>query len=237
MLNSSFDDFEIRVKLLENGKWQAYFRELPEINGVGSCGVHAVAMLSNRWESDKNKLRELGKDLPLPFSKQEYSGQFNVRISKELHHFLVIEAEECGISLNALINKKLSQTKGKYADCEIVGVSKIRETVTLYFDNAAGKRLRLIFSQDNMNDELRRLGGKAVAESENSLKELFSQPYLKKAVQKFVSNNSFKASAHSNIEEAHCLLVSYESISHAMHGTNLDAFPQDCNDFLICKIN
>lgn len=228
----NFDDFEVRVKLLANGKWQAYFRELPEINEVGKTGVHAIAMLSKRWESDKKKLRELGQDLPLPFSKQEYSGQFNVRIDKELHHFLVVEADERGISLNALVNKKLSQTiekKGKYIDCEIVGVeiSKISKTISLYFINKSSEMLCLRFGQININDELKNLGGKKVAKSENLLKKLFSQSYLKKAVQKFVSNNSFKDPMGQNIEKEDCLLVSYKSIGDC---------PRDCNDFLIMRL-
>ena len=44
----------------------------------------------------------------IPLGSRNYSGQFNVRTSPSLHRKLSIEAQREGISLNALINQKLT---------------------------------------------------------------------------------------------------------------------------------
>jgi len=48
--------------------------------------------------------------IPLPKPKAHFSGQFNVRVPKDLHRELVREAEEEGVSLNALVTYLLSQS-------------------------------------------------------------------------------------------------------------------------------
>jgi predicted HicB family RNase H-like nuclease len=45
---------------------------------------------------------------PVLPSRRRYSGQFNVRIDKRVHRKLAIEAERNGLSLDALVAKKLS---------------------------------------------------------------------------------------------------------------------------------
>lgn len=46
--------------------------------------------------------------MPAAPSKNEYSGQFNVRIDKRVHKTLAIEAAQSGVSLNALVSQKLA---------------------------------------------------------------------------------------------------------------------------------
>ena len=48
--------------------------------------------------------------IPLPKPKTRFSGQFNVRVPKDLHRELVRKAEEEGVSLNALVTYLLSQS-------------------------------------------------------------------------------------------------------------------------------
>lgn len=45
---------------------------------------------------------------PEPIADKHYSGKFQIRISPEKHRKLAIEAKEANISLNRLINTKLS---------------------------------------------------------------------------------------------------------------------------------
>jgi predicted HicB family RNase H-like nuclease len=47
--------------------------------------------------------------IPLPDTSEAYSGRFNVRLPKSLHHRLAVEASKEGISLNQLVLYKLSQ--------------------------------------------------------------------------------------------------------------------------------
>ena len=48
--------------------------------------------------------------IPPPKPKARFSGQFNVRVPKDLHRELVRKAEEEGVSLNALVTYLLSQS-------------------------------------------------------------------------------------------------------------------------------
>jgi len=47
--------------------------------------------------------------VPEPLSARHYSGKFQVRTTPEKHRKLAIEAQEANISLNRLVNAKLSQ--------------------------------------------------------------------------------------------------------------------------------
>ncbi|MBC3186944.1 toxin-antitoxin system HicB family antitoxin [Corynebacterium sp. zg-331] len=49
-----------------------------------------------------------GEAIPTPLGAQTYSGKFQVRTSHSLHRQLVMEAARDGVSLNALVNRKLS---------------------------------------------------------------------------------------------------------------------------------
>jgi antitoxin HicB len=48
--------------------------------------------------------------MPLPKPKSRFSGQFNVRVPKDLHGELARKAEEEGVSLNALVTYLLSRS-------------------------------------------------------------------------------------------------------------------------------
>lgn len=50
-----------------------------------------------------------GEAIPIAPARRQYSGQFNVRVDKRVHRALAIEAARAGISLNALVSKKLSE--------------------------------------------------------------------------------------------------------------------------------
>lgn len=52
---------------------------------------------------------ELGHDIPLPSYPAEYSGKFNVRLSKSLHRSLVEAAERNGVSLNHYVSDVLAR--------------------------------------------------------------------------------------------------------------------------------
>jgi len=47
--------------------------------------------------------------IPVPLTEKRYSGHFQVRIPPEAHRNLTIQATEAGISLNRLVNSKLTQ--------------------------------------------------------------------------------------------------------------------------------
>lgn len=69
-------------------------------------------LLNEKEEKERKETEELTVEIPIPpaFLKKEYSGQFNVRVPKDLHKALCLEAAHREISLNALVLKKLIRT-------------------------------------------------------------------------------------------------------------------------------
>ncbi len=59
-------------------------------------------------EESLELLVERGESAPEPYSTQSYSGKVLLRMASSLHRALVTEAKDEGISLNHLINTKLS---------------------------------------------------------------------------------------------------------------------------------
>ncbi|BAH48250.1 MULTISPECIES: type II toxin-antitoxin system HicB family antitoxin [Rhodococcus] len=53
-----------------------------------------------------------GEQPPVPIADRSYSGIFTVRTSPRVHRTLAVEAEEQGVSLNLLVNQKLSAPVG-----------------------------------------------------------------------------------------------------------------------------
>jgi len=61
----------------------------------------------------KEVISDMGKNgekIPEPIAKKEYSGKFQVRIPKSVHRDLAIKAAEENISLNRLVNYKLTSS-------------------------------------------------------------------------------------------------------------------------------
>ena len=65
------------------------------------------------------------EDIPLPSYMPEYSGKFNVRIPKSLHHLLVDAAERDGVSLNQYVVMLL--TRGEAEDRALLKAAYARE--------------------------------------------------------------------------------------------------------------
>ena len=51
--------------------------------------------------------------IPLPEPKMKFSGQFNVRVPRELHRKLVKMAKDEAVSLNAIISHLLTESLAK----------------------------------------------------------------------------------------------------------------------------
>ena len=50
-----------------------------------------------------------GEKIPEPLALQKYSGKFQVRTTPEMHRQLAMQAAEEGVSLNRLINSRLTE--------------------------------------------------------------------------------------------------------------------------------
>lgn len=110
---NNFDGFSINLIVEHDLSYSANFIELPEVKAQGSNPEEALEHLRSQWKLYKENCLNKGIDIPVALSLRGFSGIFNVRIPKELHRELSIEAQRNGMSLNSLIVQKLSAMKEK----------------------------------------------------------------------------------------------------------------------------
>lgn len=105
-----FDGFTVNIFQDDIGRYIAHLVELPNISAHGKTPNSALKELRVAWELAKESYIENGEDVPQAPACKDYSGQFNVRVDKRIHRLLAMEAARNGVSLNALISQKLSET-------------------------------------------------------------------------------------------------------------------------------
>ena len=82
--------------------------EMPELRFVSDSFVEALTGIRISAHDEAAKLVERGVAVPIPFEDRHYSGHFMVRVPPEVHRRLSIEAAEQGVSLNRLVQARLS---------------------------------------------------------------------------------------------------------------------------------
>ncbi len=83
----------------------------PDFRGIVTGGYTLEEAIKNAQEALDLTIDTMKRSkMPLPKPKSRFSGQFNVRVPKDLHRELVRKAEEEGVSLNALVTYLLSQS-------------------------------------------------------------------------------------------------------------------------------
>lgn len=102
------DRYEIKISLAPE---EDYFTaRLPDFPGIITGGDTPEEALKNARDALQLTIETMQeRKIPLPEPKTKYSGQFNVRIPRELHRTLVERAREEGVSLNAFINHIITQ--------------------------------------------------------------------------------------------------------------------------------
>jgi antitoxin HicB len=99
------------IKILpdrESGYFAVRFPDFPNIITGGYSLKEAVKNAQEALELTIDTMKK--HKVPLPKPKSRFSGQFNVRVPKDLHRELIRKAEEEGVSLNALVTYFLSQS-------------------------------------------------------------------------------------------------------------------------------
>lgn len=104
-----FDGYTVNLHLDEDNEYLACFSEMPNVSAAGATPEEALRELERAWELMKEDYIVSGEEVPVAPSRKQYSGTFNVRVDKRLHRNLAMEAARSGISLNALIAKKLTE--------------------------------------------------------------------------------------------------------------------------------
>jgi antitoxin HicB len=91
----------------QSGGYVAHFPDLPGCVTVGESLEEVVAMANDAKNAWITAVHKAGKTVPQP--KQNYSGQFRLRLPKSLHRQLAITAEQDGVSLNSLASVFIAQ--------------------------------------------------------------------------------------------------------------------------------
>lgn len=103
-----FDGYSVEMWEDADGEWLGCLVEMPTISAFGDSPENTIAELAAAWELAKESFMANGEQIPAAPGRKKYSGQLNVRIAKDLHLKLAIEAERQGLSLNALVSNKLA---------------------------------------------------------------------------------------------------------------------------------
>lgn len=103
-----FSGYTINVYQDDDGDYLAHFVELPNVSAFAATPEEALNELAEAWAGICESYRKRNEPIPLAPSRREYSGSFNVRIDRRVHRALAIEAAQAGISLNALVAKRLA---------------------------------------------------------------------------------------------------------------------------------
>jgi len=92
--------------------YAVWVEELPGCISAGETPEEALQMIREAMALWIETALERGKPIPEPLATREYSGRFLVRVPKSLHQRLVEMAESEGVSLNALVNRILTEAVG-----------------------------------------------------------------------------------------------------------------------------
>jgi predicted HicB family RNase H-like nuclease len=85
--------------------------EFPSLAAHGDSQEDALREIRSVVEYALEDLEESGEPAPEPLSKRPYSGTLNLRMPKNLHRQLAVEAAQEGVSLNQWINAKLAASR------------------------------------------------------------------------------------------------------------------------------
>jgi predicted RNase H-like HicB family nuclease len=99
------------IKIIPDGESGYFAVRFPDFPGIVTGGYSLTEAIKNADEALKLTMDTMKKyKVLLPKPKTRFSGQFNVRVPKDLHRELIRKAEEEGVSLNALVTYLLSQS-------------------------------------------------------------------------------------------------------------------------------
>jgi predicted HicB family RNase H-like nuclease len=206
-----FDERSVGIKhQKDTNAWEAYFLEHREICGKSSSEIEAVAELKKCWETYKQDCKSSNKPIYAPLSEKTYSGQFNLRLDRQLHKALACEAAQKQISLNALISNKLMQATA--VDNVVYRWKMSRKPfispdcyVLLFFSSETGQRVILQFKKSTLSDIL---GDDNCSSVDALFVHTNSNKILKEAIHDFISEQYYGGNVKQD-DVIYCVLMSY----------------------------
>jgi predicted HicB family RNase H-like nuclease len=83
--------------------------EFPSLAAHGDTSEKALTEIKKAVKASIKWMKEEKEEIPEPLGEADYSGNYALRMGKEKHRELTIEAKEYGISLNQLLLSKISR--------------------------------------------------------------------------------------------------------------------------------
>ena len=83
--------------------------EFPGLSWLAESQEEALRGIVSLVRDILDDMEQAGEKIPAPLSLQKFSGRFQVRTTPETHRRLALQAAEAGVSLNRLINSKLTE--------------------------------------------------------------------------------------------------------------------------------
>jgi len=127
-------DYTIEVEMISPEDGGGILMYMPELGkdsclGDGESFDEAYRKLKKCQQSILEYALEKGIEIPLPskVKYEDYSGKFLMRVPKELHYKLALEAKDNGISLNSWVNYLLTKASGN------IDIKKICDTIDKKF--------------------------------------------------------------------------------------------------------
>lgn len=189
MRNDLFDGYSVIVKRVGHS-CKASILEIPEVSVVTESSIDSIAELKINFEKHKKNCKKHNISLPAPLTKKEYTGQVNIRLNRDLHQAIALEAIKNKVSINSLIEKKLEQTtiigNIKYQWKIDRVIFRLTNILLFFVDENNKKEVTLKISKNILDDTL----GDANVESESILfKYIEKTNSLLQTFQKFISEN------------------------------------------------
>lgn len=117
----------------EDAEFVGTAAEFPSLSWLEEDQGDALSGITNLVSEILADMEKSGETPPLPLSERNFSGKFMVRTSPSVHRRLAVEAHEQGVSLNMLINQKLSGAGGVRSEHGMLNVFATGSEKTLAF--------------------------------------------------------------------------------------------------------
>ena len=95
----------------EDQKFVGLCAEFPSLSWIDEDQEKALQGIVALIRNTITDMQAGGKAVPEPLALQKYSGKFIVRTTPELHRQLAMQAAEGGVSLNRLVNSRLTERR------------------------------------------------------------------------------------------------------------------------------
>lgn len=109
-------DYPFTIRCLSKDNGGGYLIEFPDLPGCMSDGESIEEAMQNGSDAVYSWIaatKEMGREIPEPYSSEKHSGKWVQRVPKSIHLRLVQKAEQEGVSLNTLVITILAEALGQ----------------------------------------------------------------------------------------------------------------------------